>query len=59
MAIIGTDVMLEKLKGPQKAGICGYIVNREDNGQGQPTGSWRVEFFSWFTPPNISYHFHA
>ena len=55
MAIIGTDLMLEKLSNSQKADICGYIVYREDNGQGQPTGYWWVEFFVDKSEPKVGY----
>lgn len=55
VATIGTDVMLENVKDPHKAGICGYIVVREGNEQNRPTGSWWVEFFVDQSEPKIGY----
>jgi hypothetical protein len=58
MAAIGTDVMLENVNDSQKESIRGYIVSREGNEQGQPTGSWLVEFFVDETEPKIGYMVH-
>ncbi len=58
IAIIGTDVMLENIKDPLKAGIRGYTVFRDGDMQGQPTGSWSVKFFVNKSEPKIGYIVH-
>jgi hypothetical protein len=58
MAIIGTDVMLEKLNDSQKAHICGYTVIRECDDHDQPTGSWQVAFLVDKNDPKIGYRIH-
>ena len=58
MAAIGTDVMLENVNDSQRASIRGYIVFRKADEQGQPTGSWVVEFFVDETEPKIAYMVH-
>ncbi len=58
MAIIGTDVMLEKLDDSQKARICGYIVIREGDDHDQPPGSWLVEFLVDRSDPKVGYKVH-
>jgi len=58
MAAIGTDVMLENIKDPLKAGICGYTVLRDGDMEGQPTGSWSVKFFVNRSEPKIGYIVH-
>lgn len=58
MAIIGTDVMLERLNDAQRARICGYVVFREADARERHTGSWWVEFFVDRDKPKIGYRVH-
>ncbi len=55
MAAIAADVLRSNVKDLEKAGICGYIVFREGNAKGRPSGSWLVEFFVDKAEPKIGF----